>query len=228
MNRLVIIISTFLVLTSCGQSKNNDQKEKQKEKSENFNCNEFDFNSAKQQADSLLVFYNKAVDSSLTNRIDWENKFFCAFPNSFKGMQALFGYDNNIGEAPLYNYPIGANVIHYFSQLKSIPDSLYYDKYIRININGNWEADNIGEAFGFHYILINETKAASEILENFDDEEIRSVFRFIFDGPHPKNEHNEETFQTLKPKIEEQSERLGNLLFQAYATMMAEDDGHGH
>lgn len=254
MNRL-LIISTFIVLTSCGQSKSSDtakqtdkqtqtsefiaeQNKEQEEKAKSIDCIDFDFHSVEQQADSLLVFMEKATDSSSTNREKWEQKFFCAFPNSFKGMQALFGYDNDEGAAPLYstenpthNYMskrIFSDVIGFFSALQSIPDSAYYNKYIKINIDGHWEADNISEAFGFYYRLINDTKAASEKLEDFTDEEIRSVFRFIFDGPHPKNEHNEEIFQTLKPKIEEQNERLGNLLYEAYTTMMAEDDGHGH
>jgi len=76
--------------------------------------------------------------------------------------------------------------------------------------------------------LLNDTEKALKILEEFTDEEVRSVFRFIFDGPHPKNEHNEEIFQSLKPEIEEQNERLGNLFYEAYATMTAEEADHGH
>ena len=203
-----------------------------------FGCDLYNFESNNERADSLTSFLKKAVQSDIETREKWEQKFFCAFPNSFEGMQAIFGYDSEEGAAPLYstenpshnymNKRIFSDVIGFFSDLQSIPDSVFYTKYVKINIDGHWEADNISEAFGFHYRLINNTKAASKILENFTDEEIRSVFRFIFDGPHPKNEHNEEIFQTLKPIIEEQNERLGNLLFEAYATMMADDDGHGH
>ena len=153
-------------------------------------------------------------------------------------MQAIFGFDNEKGAAPLYStgsetysYPdkhIRSDMIGFFSQLKSIPDSAYYEKYIRINIDGHWEADNISEAFGFQYRLISDTEAACKTLETFSDQEIKSVFRFIFDGPHPKNEQNEKTFETLKPKIESQNKRLGSLLSEAYATILAEDDGHGN
>mgnify|MGYP000005421522 CR=1 FL=1 len=259
MNRLLIIISAFIVFTSCGESESSDtvkqpdklvetfiekesiiadQKKELKEEALCIDCKDFDFKSAKQQADSLIVFMEKATNSSSTDREKWEQRFFCAFPKSFAGMQAVFGYDNDKGAAPLcstenpthsyINKRIFSDVIGFFSDLQSIPDSAYYNKYIKINIDGYWEADNISEAFGFHYRLINDTKVACETLENFTDEEIRSVFRFIFDGPHPKNEHNEEILQTLKPEIGEQNQRLGNLLFKAYATMMAEDDGHGH
>lgn len=205
-----------------------DQKTKKEEITENVDCPDFDFNSAKQQADSLIAFMEKAADSSLTNRIKWEQKFFCAFPNSFKGMQAVFGYDNENGAAPLYDYPKGANVIQYFSQLESIHDSAYYDKYIRINIDGIWEADNIREAFHFASRLTTDTENTCRVLSTFSDKEIKSVFRFIFDGPHPKNEYNEKLYKRLKPAINSQDERLSRLMTDSYVNLIAEDDGHGH
>jgi len=258
MNRL-LIISTLIVLTSCGQSKKSDNtkqtdkqteistsidttkfdKKTEKEESvENVDCSDINFNSAKQQADSLLVFYIKATDSSLTNRIKWEQKFFCAFPKSFKGMQSLFGYDDENGAAPLYSIEsntysytdqhIMSDLIGFFSELKSIPDSTYYEKYVQINIDGHWEADNINEAFGFYYRLINDTEDACETLSKFSDKEIKSVFRFVFDGPHPTNEYNEKLYKNLKPEIDSQNKRLSRLLTESYNELMAEDDGHGH
>ena len=196
MNRLLIIISTLIILTSCGQTTKSDNSnqtdqhtetpnkfdttttDKKEEMSESIDCRDFDFNSVEEQADSILAFMEKATDSSLVNRQKWEQKFFCAFPNSFSGMQTVFGYDNENGAAPLYDYSKGANVIQYFSQLESIPDSAYYDKYVRINIDGIWEADNIGEAFGFANRLTTDTENACNILARFSDNEIKSVFSF--------------------------------------------------
>ena len=242
MNRL-LIISTLIVLTSCGQSTKSDnakQTDKLTEttteiettrtdhKTEKINCTDLDFNSAEQQADSILAFMEKAKDSSSANRIIWEQKFFCFFPNSFKGMQAVFGFDDENGAAPLYDYPKGENVIQYFSRLESIPDSTYYDKYVRINIDGVWEADNIREAFDFANRLIQDAKNACKVLSTFSDNEIKSVFRFIFDGPHPKNEYNEKLYKNLKSEIDSHNERLSRLLTESYEKLMAEDDGHGH
>ncbi len=258
MNRFLTIL-TLIVLTSCGQSTKSDnakqtdkltetppeiettkiyQKIKQEGITENFDCYEFDYNSSQQQADSLLAFMDKATDSSLTNRIEWEHKFFCAFPNSFEGMQAVFGYDSKTGASPLYSIGnesyrytdnhIMSDVIGFFNELNSIPDSTYFDKYVRINIDGYWEADNINEAFGFYHRLTSNTETSCRTLAIFTDEEIKSVFRFIFDGPHPKNEYNEKFYGNLKPKIESQNERLSQLLTESYEELMAKDDGHGH
>lgn len=248
MNKL-LIISPFLFLTSCDQPNRSDnskptdlltetsteiettttqQKKGNEEKIENFDCTEFDFNSVQEQADSISAFMARASDSGLAERQKWEQKFFCAFPNSFDGMQAVFGYDDESGTAPLYDYPQGANAIQFFSQLKSIPDSIYYDKYVRINIDGIWEADNIREAFDFANRLIEDTESAGKALSTFSDKEIKSVFRFIFDGPHPKNDYNEKLYENLKPAIDSQNKRLSQLLTESYEKLMAEDDGHGH
>lgn len=259
MNRL-LIISSLVFLISCGQSKQSDHsvnqldkkeispdkiesvktdsKSKGKRKFDNFECIDLDFNSPKEQSDSLVAFMERAKSSDSTSRRIWEQKFFCAFPNSFKGMQAIFGYDDENGAAPLYSTDnptraylrkgIISDVIGYFSELKSIPATSYYRKYININIDGKWEADNINEAFGFHYKLLNDTDEACSVLSQYDDSEIRSVFRFIFDGPHPKNSYNEKLYKKLKLKIELQDQRLSRLLTESYKNLMAEDDGHGH
>lgn len=186
-----------------------------------FDCSYFIFKNPIQQADTLTKYFGQKQTIA-------DEKFFCAFPNSFKEMQAIFGFDNNKGEAPLYHYPNGENIIKYFANLNSISKTIYYEKYINICIDGVWEADNIREAFGFADRLTNDTEAACSQLSKRTDKEIKSVFHFIFDGPHPNNEINTETYTRLLPKITSQSERLGKLLADTYKKVMTEDDGHGH
>ncbi len=199
---------------------------------------ELNFNSNKERADSLRFFKEMAEATDSTERGLWEKKFFCAFPNSFKGMQAMFGFDDKLEAAPLYysgnetrkylDKHIISNEIGFFHTLESIPDSIYYRKYINICINGLWEADNIGEAFGFHYKLIDEMEKISPILSSYSDLEIKSVFQFIFDGPHPKNKENERIFQLLKSKMKLQSMQLEALLSEAYKSLLEEHKGHQH
>lgn len=246
---MLIIIVTVIVATSCGQSNTHDNSENRAKKeitpanieynkaesssrsdetNVNFECINYDFSFPKERSDSLLAFLKRAKDPDSTNRLKWEQKFFCAFPDSFEGMQAIFGFDQDKGAAPLYDYPNGENVIQYFSALQSIPDSLYYDKYVKINIGGVWEADNIQGAFDFNRRLTENTESACKALSNFSESEIESVFRFIFDGPHPQNEYNQSIYKELKVIIATEDKRLADLLTRAYDKLMVEDDGHGH
>lgn len=239
MNKLILIY-TFILLASCGQSMKDgtgdrlsdtieDAEKGIRERAEKtltpFTCADLDFHSTQEQADSLVAWMERATQSDSTNRQTWEQQFFCAFPSSFQGMQALFGYDKK-GAPPLYDYTQGADVIQYFSQLHSIPDSIYYDRYIQINIDGQWEADHIREAFAFHRRLLEDTHNVCEALARFSDRDIQSVFHFIFDGPHPKNGHNEEIYQKLKLNIDKENKQISQVLTDTYAHLMTEDHRH--
>lgn len=245
MNRLLIFILTLIVSVSCNKTSKSETSNDQISKTEIdtivsnrtdairadpeiFECPNFDFTSFQEQADSLITFLNRAQKSESKARIKWKRNFFCAFPDSFNEMQELFGFDDDKGAAPLYDYPTGNNIIGYFRNLTSIPKDKYYDKYISICINGVWEADNIREAFGFHERLLNDTEAACSSLATWTNKEIKSVFRFIFDGPHPKNDTNDRIYNQLRPKIKSQNERLASLLTESYNQLMAENEGHGH
>ena len=229
-----IFLLTFIVLTSCNQEKKPDQNKtidtiatttndtlptNQLTPNVTLDCSIFKFNNVKQQADTLMKYVNK-------KQLAADEKFFCAFPNSFKGMQNIFGFDDNKGAAPLYDS--GENMIEYFANLNTISKEIYYDKYISICLDGIWEADNIREAFGLADKLTNDTEAACSSLSKRTDKEIKSVFHFIFDGPHPNNDDNKETYNRLSPKITKQNERLCKLLTESYNKVMTEDDGHGH
>lgn len=184
-----------------------------------LDCSIFKFKNSKEQVDTLTKYFDK-------KQLISDEIFFCAFPNSFKGMQDIFGFDDKNGEAPLYRD--GEKIITYFANLNSISKAIYYEKYINICVGGIWEADNIREAFGFANRLTNDTEAACSSLSKRTDKEIKSVFHFIFDGPHPKNELNEKIYKELLTILIKQDERLGNLLKESYNNVMSEDDGHGH
>lgn len=236
MKQTFIFLLIFFVLTSCNEGrKSNENKTNDTfsvktidtiqtdylTKNEGIDCSLYKFKNAKEQADTLSKYFDK-------NQVATDERFFCAFPNSFKEMQVVFGFDDKNGSAPLYDYPNGENMIKYFAKLNSIPKDTYYDKYINICLDGVWEADNIREAFGFADRLTNDTEAACLSLAKRTDKEIKSVFHFIFDGPHPKNEYNEKIYTELLPILIKQDERLGKLLKEAYNKVITEDDGHGH
>lgn len=81
MNRIFITLLIILVLTSCSQ----DSKPKP------FEFKDYNFESLQAQADSLLLFMTNAILTDTMNHDYWNQKFFCAFPNSFKEMEAILG-----------------------------------------------------------------------------------------------------------------------------------------
>lgn len=183
-------------------------------------CPVFRFRDARQQADTLVKYFNRKPAA--------DDRFFCAFPNSFAEMQRLFGYDEERGAAPLYGYAADHGLIRHFARLNGIPKDQYYRKFINICVDGRWEADNISDAFGFAERLGTDTGPACQALSQRTDREMSSVFYFIFDGPHPKNDHNERLYRQLLPVVTQHSKRLGQLLTAAYRRALAADDGHGH
>lgn len=248
MKQIAINILFLLTLVSCSNRSEPTSIEVETDTSqitdtahfqdENTYCAEIQFPNIQAQADSLLEFMNNATTAEQSMKPYWEEKFFCAFPNSFGEMERMFGYHDSIGEAPLYSSTnptkeyldkhIFSDVIGFFSELSSIPKDEYYKKYIEINIDGYWQADNINEAFGFYYVLLQDPENVVKVLSRYSDTEIRSVFRFIFDGPHPKNEYNEAIYNRLKLNMENHSDRLVKLLEKSYTSLISEDDGHGH
>jgi hypothetical protein len=230
MRRQILISPLILLVVSCTQPESG--------KKETFRCPDFEFETSQEKADSLLHFFQESIDSEGNLKLHWERKFFCAFPNSFVEMESVFGFDMEHGAAPLYSTGnesgkyihahIMSDVIGYFHELESIDHEVYYDKYVRINIDGNWQVDNIGEAFGFHHKLLSDPEGCCSVLSTFTDKEIESVFRFIFDGPHPINSQNERIYHNLLTELKDRDKRLAALLAKSYEKLMAESEGHSH
>ncbi len=183
------------------------------------------------QAAALKEYYEKASNSTEEERAKYEQLFFDVFPSSFQEMQQLFGYDEKKGAAPLYDYEIkldmdGKSMILFFTNLKHISKDSIYNKYIDICIGGKWEADNISEGFGISSKLYYDTEAMISLLSKRTDKEIISVFRFVFDGPHP--DQRKGAYEELYSKVKPVNPIIADLLKQAYDQLLTEDDGHGH
>ena len=188
-------------------------------------CSNYTFKDEKERADTLTKYFQLAKTNK--DKAYCERVIFYSFPNTFDGMMRLFGYDDVTQAAPLYSMPFEDNLINYFGSIQTIPKDIYYNKYISICVNGYWDADNIREAFGFGKRLSGDTKAVCQVLSKRTDKEILSVFRFIFDGPHPKNDENALIYDDLSTKLKSQDSRLFGLLKTAFDKLLQEDDGHG-
>ena len=212
----VILLSSFL--SSCNAQESKIKKE-------------MSFNSINEQAETIKKYHQALLKATGEEKLINELIFFKAFPNSFDQMQKLFGFDDKNGAGPLYDYEISNDmelkgVISTFSKLTSIDKKDYYTKYINICVNGNWKGDNIAEGFGLDNKLYRQTEDVIEVLKLRSEKEIRSVFRFLFDGPHPDNRM--ESFKTIYDKLKSVDSSMAKLLKQEYEKLLAEDDGQGH
>ena len=185
------------------------------------------FNSVDEQAEAIKKYHQAVLKTTGEERLKNERLFFEAFPNSFKKMQELFGFDDEKGEAPLYAFETGESLINYFSNLPSIDKADYYTKYINICIDGVWEADHIAEGFGFGSKLYSD-KDAIGFLKQRSEDEIRIALRFCLDGPHPEDKGSVAMYEELYNKINTVDSAIAKLLKQEYEKLLAEDDGHGH
>ncbi len=218
----LIVLNTIFSLSACYQvtpSVATKTPEEQLPPSETFECFNYTFKDAHQRADTLIKYCSVDTPEAI-------ERFFCAFPNSFKEMEDLFGYSEQNKAAPLYNYEDGVTILEYFKNLTTIPKADYYNKYINICVGGVWEADHIVHAFDFEDKLRNDTHAACTELSKRSDEDIASVFRFIFDGPHPQNLRSKVIYKRLLPKLNSYSARLGKLLTRSYKQVMRTTHGH--
>ncbi len=58
-----------------------------------FDCPNFQFKTNKKQADTIVHFFEKAKIATGNQKTEFEQLFFCSFPNSFESMQNIFGFD---------------------------------------------------------------------------------------------------------------------------------------
>ena len=127
-----------------------------------------------QSKDSLTFYFMKANDDNCNI---WDKKYFYFFPSSFADYNELFGY-----KRPLYR--------GYYKYLKlldrndCIDLSAYVEKFINLGIEGEWEADAIGDLQNLIKKKFNEnTELFFQLLSKRKDNYIYAFFKFIFDGP---------------------------------------------
>ncbi len=178
-------------------------------------------NACAAQKSSTVDFFEKAtklkqlyVKATSSVRNSYRLEFFSEFPNSFSELNKLYGYTNDKA-GPLYEFS-NKHIYELFNNLKDIPDTLYYNKIIRIAIGGHWDADGI-DAFqdGLRTHVLNNLDLTLEILEKYSDRNIESFWFFYFDGPHPSSQIDDR-LQTLKDK----DSKIYKLMISAHKKVM--------
>jgi len=132
-----------------------------------------------QSTDSLTIYFTRASDDSCNI---WDKKYFCIFPSSFVEYKEIFGYKR----------PLNREYYKHLKLLVKIHDcinsSTYIEKLINLGIDGEWEADAIGDMQNLIKQRFNDNnKLFFQLLSKRNEDDIYSFFKFIFDGPIIEN-----------------------------------------
>lgn len=145
-----------------------------------------------QLLEESFIKISNATDSNLETN---ELIFFESFPDSFEKFVALYGVDK-----PLYES--GYDHLMALYNLKTISIKSLVEKYIELSKNGIWNADNTGDLQWQSFDKItNNTEVANRYLMSMSELEVRSVFYFLLDGPHPEDKGKKTEFEILVEKF---------------------------
>lgn len=109
--------------------------------------------------------------------------FYKVFPNSYKELLSIYGFDDKTGEKPLYT--LADKHIDYFFEFA---DHIALDEFIRrcykIAENGIWEADAVAYfQINLTNLVIEHPKDVVEMLNTLSKKEEKEFWFFLFDGP---------------------------------------------
>lgn len=202
MNKFLFFnISLFVFLLSCENKNTNSNKLKTEvmEKSqidiETEDITSYPIVNKSDTISSLKIYFDHF--SKYKDSIS-ELEFFNYFPNTFEKFNNLYGFSEDKGEMPLYNY---YHIEEYDKLRKIVSDQDYYYKLISLGINGKWEADNISS---LQDVIIKNFFNNPSIflieLKQFKNTDQVLFWNFYFDTPepsHPQNKNNQQKTLSL-------------------------------
>ena len=204
----------FIWLLGCHsavQEKQHDNPEPLKEKSEQ----------AQDKTSQKVELLRKYYQETKTGVEGAGAAFFKHFPNTYKELNAIYGYDLDKGPMPLYNYG-KEHVWELFFELKeSIGATRFFDKTFKIAIDGYWQADAISY---FQERMRESVEAdldmAMKELSKFQYAQISSIWRFYFDGEYPKSYQKD--YDGLLPKVKALNSRIATLLEKSFTKLLSD------
>jgi len=162
--------------------------------------------------DSLYYFMKQATDNkSKIKQIKFEELFFNYFPNNFQKMENWL--NNNGAKFSIKRYEQKGEILSFFNNLTRIDKKKYYNKYIKICINGKYEADYIEKGFGLADKILEDPEHLIPILDEYTDEELKSIFKFIVEDAEKPDR---DLFNRLHKIFLKKNQRLAKLLKKAY------------
>ena len=175
-----------------------------------------DLNNKSKQLKSL---FDKGFVHKRNDSLTYQKLFFNKFPANFSSLDALFGYDDKKGAAPLYHEANGYIDKLFITRAIGVKEKA--GKFIGIAINGEWDADAI--TYFQHnlqeFTVNNFTTFLKELNKLKSREKIESVWKFCFDVE--SSGYRKRYYETLHDKLGQNQEMI-DILYSAYKQATSE------
>ncbi len=144
--------------------------------------------------------------------------FFKLFPDTYSELVGFYGFDDDTGKKPLYDfYETHINCL--FEYEEKISSEIFAEKVYKIVKDGVWEADGIGLfQSNLSKLIISKPNIFLEILITKPDKEVTGFWYFVLDG-RVNSYMREDVFETIYGKINALDEKQGKLLKEEFERM---------
>lgn len=184
-----------------------------------------------ERAKTLDLYAREAMDSENASKVVSALKsYFQVFPSDFKTFQQIFGYRRDGRGRFVAKPPVNHTLFSGFlPKLKSaISTKEYYEKMLSVGVGGVWDADEVNHLRRhLTEIVVENVRLSIEVLSKKEEKEIRSFWRFLFDGPHPGHRLKRKYYDELYPEVRDLNPKIAEQLKLAYEQLLSEYDGHG-
>lgn len=202
MIRLILVIFYFSFFASCNANKN-ERKDI--------------INTSTDKAQSVSVDTRIQQLKDAFDQQDYPT-FLKLFPNSFDELDNYYGFDDNTGAKPLYEFH--EKHINYLFEYEGSSEKIFFDKVYGIAKSGKWDADAVGLfQSNLSNLIIKSPKNILEVLSKMPDKEVKSFWFFVFDGSSENDLQNKAKFESIYKKINSLNYKQGNLLKEEYKEM---------
>jgi hypothetical protein len=97
-----------------------------------------------------------------------------------------------------------------------IPKKIYFNKILNLGMGGFWGSEvTYALSYEIKRLLAVDIKLFVRILQKYNDDEIASLWYFIFDEPHPEYNKKKKEFEDLYCKLYKHSPRIAKQMKRA-------------
>ncbi len=145
--------------------------------------------------------------------------FFKLFPDTYDEFIDFYGFDDDTGKRPLYDF-YETHINYFFKYEEKVNSEIFAGKVYEIAKRGVWDADGIGLfQSNLSELIISKPNIFLEILTKKPDKEATSFWHFVFNGSGKYDLQNKEKFEKIYNSINSLDKKQGRLLKDEFEIM---------